>query len=66
MMIFEVLIFAAAFVVVYLYWNTPSNDIVQEPVKEKFQGSMIQNISMCPGQSKAFVGKNANSLPAQL
>ena len=62
MMIFEVLIFAAAIVVVYLYWNTPSNDIINTPVKETFQGYMVQNISMCPGQSKAFVGKNGDNL----
>ena len=62
MIIFEVLVFAAAIVVVYLYWNSSSTDIVQEPVKEKFQGSMIQNISMCPAQSKAFVGKNGDNL----
>lgn len=62
MIIFDVLIFSAAIVVIYLYWSTSSNDSIQTTVKEKFEGSIIQNISMCPGQSKAFVGKNGDNL----
>ena len=79
MFIFEILVFSAAFIVIYLYWNTYPTAPVELTVAEKKEGfsdvksrqarsssshsdNTIQNISMCPGISKSYVGKNGDSL----
>lgn len=82
MFIFEILIFAAAVIIVYLYWNTYSfaqpvlgpggEKKLLGPGGEKKEGfadlagsssaGPIQNISMCPGISKSYVGKNGDNL----
>ena len=94
MFIFEILIFSAAVILIYLYWNTyssiPSNlgpggeqrmlgpggerrilGPGGERRKEGFadlagsgsgNSQPTQNISMCPGISKSFVGKNGDNL----
>jgi len=78
MFIFEILVFSAAVIVIYLYWNT---SLEETPIVEKKEGfsdvkssksrsssrssssnEIIQNISMCPGISKSYVGKNGDSL----
>lgn len=98
MFIFEILIFSAAVILIYLYWNTysfiPSNlgpggerrmlgpggeRRMLGPGGERRKGEEgfadlggsgsgsgnsqpTQNISMCPGISKSFVGKNGDNL----
>jgi hypothetical protein len=72
MVLFDVLIFSAAFIIIYLYWNTPSELPIQETSArpKKSEGftdksvtatHTISNISMCPGMSKSFVAKNGDN-----
>jgi len=72
MVIFDVLIFSAAFIIIYLYWNTPSELPIKEtsPRPKRAEGftdstvatTTVANISMCPGTSKSFVAKNGDNL----
>lgn len=66
MVAFEILIFTAAIVVIYLYWNS-AVDISQSSekpskTKEGFTATELSNISMCPLQTKAYVAKNGDNL----
>ena len=73
MIIFETLVLTAAFVVIYLYWNTsfelPGSGINSKTdmsgSKEAFVdlgSGGIANISMCPGSSKSYTAKNGDTL----
>jgi hypothetical protein len=72
MIIFETLVLTAAFIVVYLYWNTsfelPGTDTNSKQDSKSKEGfidlgnSGIANISMCPGTSKSYTAKNGDTL----
>lgn len=76
MVLFDILIFAATFTVLYLYWNTPTNIPLDLTTTEsslpihKDEGFTTQstlsdtlyNITMCPGVTKSYVAKNGDNL----
>ena len=66
MVIFDILVFSATIVVLYLWW-TSTLDITLDsvpPVKEGFTTTTgtVNNISMCPLSSKSYVDKTGNTL----
>uniref|UniRef100_A0A6C0IBX7 Uncharacterized protein n=1 Tax=viral metagenome TaxID=1070528 RepID=A0A6C0IBX7_9ZZZZ len=67
MLIFDVLVFSATIVVLYLWWNSTLDialDSVPPVVKEGFTtaNGTVNNISMCPLSSKSYIDKTGDTL----
>lgn len=69
MIVFETIVFSAAFIVIYLYWNTSfalpfslSPPRSEEGFLDTGVQETVANITMCPGISKSYTAKNGDTL----